>query len=105
METRERIIRCAFAELEQSGVERFSLRSVGAAAGFSAMAVYRHFVSKEALLQALGEAAFETWADRIRSIRAKDLTAWFHKSLRAYVEFALDEPARFDLFFVLKTNV
>jgi AcrR family transcriptional regulator len=105
METRERIMQCAFAELEQSGVERFSLRSVGAAAGLSAMAIYRHFESKEALLQALGEAAFATWADRIKAIRAKDLHAWFDKGLRAYVEFALDEPARFDVCFVFKTNV
>ena len=105
METRERILQCAFAELEQSGIERFSLRSVGAAAGLSAMAIYRHFASKEALLQSLGEAAFATWADRIRSIRTQDLTAWFDKGLRAYVEFALDEPARFDVCFVFRTSV
>jgi AcrR family transcriptional regulator len=105
MDTRERILRCAFTELEQSGLERFSLRSVGAAAGLSAMAVYRHFESKEALLQALSEAAFDAWAERIKSIRVQDAAAWFRKGLQAYVEFACDEPARFDVCFVYKTGV
>lgn len=65
MGTRRRILRCAFAELERSGLER----------------------------------------ERIRSIRAKDANAWFRKGLRADVEFALDEPARFDICFVHKTSV
>jgi AcrR family transcriptional regulator len=105
METRDRIVKCAFAELERAGVDDFSLRSVGAAAGLSAMAVYRHFENKEDLLRALGEAAFATWAIRVQAIRDADLKTWFHKAGRAYVEFAFDEPGRFEVCFVLKTNI
>jgi AcrR family transcriptional regulator len=105
MDTKSRILGCAFKELEKSGIEQFSLRSVGAAAGLSAMAVYRHFENKEDLLRALAEQAFAEWSERVQVIRESDLRAWFRKAMRAYVEFSLDEPGRFDLCFVLKTQV
>jgi AcrR family transcriptional regulator len=105
METRQRLLACAFDELERSGLDRFSLRSVGAEAGLSAMAVYRHFANKEDLLRALGEEAFDAWRRRIESIKELDFEKWLPKVLRSYIEFALDEPARFDACFVLKTNV
>lgn len=105
METRDRLLSCALDELEANGLERFSLRAVGAAAGLSAMAVYRHFANKEDLLRALGEDAFESWRRRVARIREEDWEKWYVKVTRAYAEFALDEPARFDACFVLKTHV
>lgn len=103
--TKSRILQCAFQELEKSGVEGFSLRSVGVSVGLSAMAVYRHFQNKEALLRAMAEEAFAQWSERIQSIRDSQLRPWFRKAMRSYVEFSLDEPGRFDLCFVLKTQV
>ncbi|MES1192281.1 MAG: TetR/AcrR family transcriptional regulator [Steroidobacter sp.] len=105
MNTRERLVECAFGELERSGIEGFSLRSVGNDAGLSAMAVYRHFKNKNELLRVVGEVAFEEWRRRVEAIKETTLEKWFHKVVRAYVEFALDQPARFDVCFVLKTEV
>jgi AcrR family transcriptional regulator len=105
MNTRERITRCAFAELERKGFEQFSLRAVSEEAGVTPMAIYRHFRNKEDLLRAIGEEAFEAWQSRVERIRDAGLDAWFRKVTRAYVEFALDEPARFDACFVMKTQV
>jgi AcrR family transcriptional regulator len=105
METRERLLACALEELESSGLHKFSLRAVGAAAGLSPMAVYRHFENKDDLLRAVGEEAFEAWKRRIDGIKEPRLEKWFREVTRAYIEFALDEPAKFDACFVLKTNV
>lgn len=105
MDTRQRLIACAFDELERNGIEGFSLRAVGSDAGLSAMAVYRHFKNKNELLRVVGEAAFDAWRTRIEAIKEPELQPWFRKVTRAYVEFALDEPARFDACFVLKTRV
>jgi len=105
MGTRQRLLACALDELGRSGLQRFSLRAVGADAGLSAMAVYRHFSNKEGLLQAVGEEAFEAWRRRVESIKAPDVEKWLQKVARAYIEFALDEPAHFDACFVLKTQV
>jgi AcrR family transcriptional regulator len=103
--TREELIRCALKELETKGLENFSLRAVGANAGLSAMAVYRHFANRDELLRVLAEDAFNDWRRRVTAIREPDFKKWISKLTRAYVNFALDEPARFDACFVLKTHV
>jgi AcrR family transcriptional regulator len=105
MEAKQRFLRCALDELQRSGVERFSLRAVGAAAGVTPMAVYRHYRDREALLAAAGEEAFSVWKARIGAIEAAQPLDWLRRASRAYAEFALDEPAFFDACFVLRTSV
>jgi len=105
METKQRILDCAMTELERSGAENFSLRAVGATAGLTPMAVYRHYRDREALLVAVGEAAFAEWARRIERIRAKTPIAWLRAAGRAYAGFALDAPAKFEACFVIRTSV
>jgi AcrR family transcriptional regulator len=105
MNTRTRLLQCAFAELERGGAEEFSLRAVSAAAGITPMAVYRHFPNREALLTAVGEEAFNAWRERAESIKATDPLEWLRQAGKLYMTFALDEPARFEACFVLKTGV
>jgi AcrR family transcriptional regulator len=105
MDTRRKLLDCAIDELERSGVEAFSLRSVSAAAGLTPMAVYRHFPNKQELLEAAGREAFDTWKRRIESIRTTDPLAWLRHAGKLYMQFALDEPARFDACFVMRTGV
>ena len=105
MPTKGRLLECALQELERGGVASFSLRSVSAAAGVTPMAVYRHFPNKEELLRAAGREAFAAWQRRAESLRATDPIEWLRQSARLYVQFALDEPARFDACFVVRTGV
>ncbi len=105
MNAKQRIVACAIEELEQSGLEGFSLRSVSAAAGVTPMAIYRHFENREALLAAVGAEAFAAWQARVESIAEQDTVAWLRALARVYIEFSLDEPARFDACFVLRTRV
>ena len=105
MSTRRKLLDCAIDELEKVGVEAFSLRSVSAAAGITPMAVYRHFPNKQELLEAAGREAFEDWRRRIEGVRATDPVEWMRQAGRLYMQFALDEPARFDACFVLRTGV
>ncbi len=105
MNTRERLLACAFKELERTGVEKFSLRAVSAAAGITPMAVYRHFPAKRDLLDAVGNEAFAAWKRRAESIRSDDPLEWMRQLGRLYLTFALDEPARFEACFVLRTGV
>lgn len=105
MHTRQRLIGHALEELERGGVESFSLRSVSAAAGLTPMAIYRHFSNKEELLKEAGREAFATWQARVESVRTNEPMEWMMQAARLYVLFALDEPARFDACFVLRTGV
>lgn len=105
MSSKDRLLACALDELERSGIEAFSLRAVGAAAGLSPMAVYRHYRNREELLAAVGEEAFATWRARVEQIGADHPLDWLRDAARAYIEFALDQPARFDACFVLRTSI
>lgn len=105
MSSRELLIQCALRELESKGLSGFSLRAVGAAAGLSAMAVYRHFESKEDLLRAVGEDAFAAFQRRIVGIPDGPIQEWICSVGREYAGFALDDPGHFEACFVLRTHV
>jgi AcrR family transcriptional regulator len=51
--TAERIVQAAVALVDREGIDALSMRRLGAALGVEAMSLYRHFPSKNALLEAL----------------------------------------------------
>jgi AcrR family transcriptional regulator len=87
--------------------DKLSLREVARAAGVSATAVYHHFPDKNALLDALAEEGLERLA--AAQHRASDLAgggaAGFAATGRAYVAFALENPALFRLIFGARRSV
>ena len=105
MKTSQRILDSALKELESRGLEGLSLRSIGIKAGVTPMAVYRHYADKADLLRALGEHAFAVWRRRIEAIPGGDARLWLSVAARAFVDFAMDQPALFDAAFVLRTEV
>jgi AcrR family transcriptional regulator len=98
---RERLVAAAIRILEE-GEGTPSLRAVAQAAGVSAMAPYRHFPDKAALIGAVAAYGFDALrgvllaADRIGTEDAAE--AVIAQGL-AYVDFALDHPALFRLMF------
>ena len=79
----------------------FSLREVARRAGVSHNAPYSHFAEKQDLLAAVAAAGFEALRDRMRSAVAglEAADAALIASGRAYVGFALENPARYRLMF------
>ncbi|WP_311836305.1 TetR/AcrR family transcriptional regulator [Cellulomonas fimi] len=78
----------------QSGFDGVSIEDLGAAAGVSGPAVYRHFPSKQAVLAALLVGASERLAAGGREVleaAADDLDA-LRSLIRFHVEFALADP-------------
>ncbi|WP_258051888.1 TetR-like C-terminal domain-containing protein [Mesorhizobium sp. INR15] len=69
------------------------------------MAIYRHYRNREELLFAVGEAAFSAWLRRVEAINESEDVDWLRQAGQAYIEFALDDPARFDACFVMQTRV
>lgn len=66
--TRERIIEAALALIDDEGLEKLTMRSLGSKLGVDAMMIYRHFASKAVLLDGVME---EIW----RSVRIDDVGA------------------------------
>lgn len=95
---RTRLVAAALASLERG--EAVGLRAVAREAGVSAMAPYRHFRDKEALLAAVALHGFET----LRVVLlAADQQPDAQKALlaqgEAYVAFARKQPQLFRLMF------
>ncbi len=100
--TRDALVACATAMLD-TGQHELSLRAVARAAGVSAMAPYRHFPDKAALLRAVADAGFGLLHDALVAADAKGLATSERRALVeqgvAYVAFARARPALFRLMF------
>ncbi|MBO9624335.1 MAG: TetR/AcrR family transcriptional regulator [Sphingomonas sp.] len=96
---RERLVQVAM-EMLAEGASELSLRSVARAAGVSAMAPYRHFPDKAALLSAVADAGFVMLR---ASLEAADAEVSGREALvaqgLAYLAFARAHPALFRLMF------
>ncbi len=101
MQTRERLFAAAKEIFEDKGLAGLSVRAVGRRAGMSAMAIYRHFPDKDALVDALMDDGFAAWETITSGVKADDPIAWLRGLFEAYREFALDQPHRFDAAFLL----
>lgn len=101
MRTRERLFTAAKDIFEREGLAGLSVRAVGRRAGMSAMAIYRHFPDKDALVDALMDDGFAAWEAIASGVNADDPIAWLRGLFEAYRQFALDQPHRFDAAFLL----
>jgi AcrR family transcriptional regulator len=98
---RAALVQAGLRLLEERQGDDIGLREVARAVGVSATAVYRHFPDKAALLRALSAEglAHLAKAQQAAFARAGGGRAGFFATGRAYVRFALDNPALFRLIF------
>ncbi|MFI0242774.1 TetR/AcrR family transcriptional regulator [Streptomyces sp. NPDC016845] len=68
--TRRALIDAAAGLLDRGGLEAVTLRAVGAEAGVTRGAPYRHFPDKESLLVAIGTRAWDRLGDLMEELRA-----------------------------------
>lgn len=102
--TRAALLAAAEGLVAESGIDAVSVRAVAASANTTTRAVYALFGSKEGLVQALAQRAFELVMERVDSVpltasAGDDLIVGSVKGFRA---FALDHPDLFRLFFTVQ---
>ncbi|MFJ4620828.1 TetR/AcrR family transcriptional regulator [Streptomyces sp. NPDC088812] len=68
--TRRALLDAAADLLDRGGLEAVTLRAVGAEAGVTRGAPYRHFPDKESLLVAIGTRAWDRLGDLMQALRA-----------------------------------
>lgn len=105
--TRSRLLRVAREIVEKDGLAAVTLRAVGAAAGVSRGAPYRHFTDKSDLLAAVAAQALQTLAATVDGA-ARDTTdpvTRIDQALRAYVETALRSPELYSFTFSTDVRV
>lgn len=99
--TADRILATAKDLVDSGGSGAVSMRKIGDALGLSAMAVYRHFPNREALLTRLaGEFFEETYEEWSRTDPPPDTVKALHGVVDALVDLALARPHRFAFMFL-----
>jgi AcrR family transcriptional regulator len=90
----------ALTTIRKQGVEGLTLREIGARAGVSRTALYRHFADKRALLAAVATEGFRTLRERLVAAweDGRDRAA-FEAMGVAYVGFAAANPAHYRVMF------
>jgi AcrR family transcriptional regulator len=104
---RRALIDGALKLIEREGAGALSLREVAKRAGVTHAAPYRHFADKDALLAAVAEEGFHG----LRELMAARTQASPDDARRqliacglAYVEYALEHPAHFQVMFTRRAN-
>ena len=99
---RRMLISTAEEIITKQGLEALTLRLLSKRIGVSHSAAYRHFKSKHELLCVLALEGFREMEARFKKIDPKQrLSPREHISAigKAYIEFALENPARFRVMF------
>lgn len=99
---RQALIEAACAHLREHDLESLSLRGLARAVGVSQTAPYRHFESKNALYAAIAIWGFELMGAALREARDRriaDVEEAFVAIGMAYVDWALANPEKYQLFF------
>lgn len=92
---REQLLEAAAHLFAERGFHAVGIDDIGAASGISGPGVYRHFASKQALLEALCDRAMSRMLEGAQAIRAEKTDP--HEALEAlvdqHVQFAVQERA------------
>ena len=102
VQTGRRILAAARKCLREQGFEGLSMRAVATEAGIAVGAIYRHFPSRQALIDHITAEAYDRyiaalWKD-IASIPVGSFRRLVHLG-EAYIAFAFDHPEDFKVLF------
>ncbi|MEO3859526.1 TetR/AcrR family transcriptional regulator [Acrocarpospora sp. B8E8] len=98
---RHALEKAALELLNTKGIGGFTMAEASRRAGVSVAAPYKHYPDRDALLAALAVRAYSQQRERYRIAMAEhtDPGAQLAAFAAAYVEFAADQPALFELMF------
>ncbi|RZU41277.1 TetR family transcriptional regulator [Edaphobacter modestus] len=101
---KQRLVTATARIFAEEGYEAVSMRRVAAEAGYSQMAAYRHFESKEALIQHVCADLYQQFATRMMAEMAKTDDPWkkIHLFAAALLRFALQYPDHYSLIFLVR---
>lgn len=99
---RDSLLLAASGMVREEGIEGLSLRKLAERVGVSRSAPYHHFKDKQELLSAVAAKGFQDWVERAQQIledEQRPARDRFRAFFLAYVGYAADNPAVYDLMF------
>lgn len=105
-ELRAHILEAAAQLLDRGGAEAVTMRAVAERIGYSATTIYLHFSDRDALLFAVLDEAFGEFRAAMAAAIASagEPRGRIEAMGRAYVRYALDHPAQYQLMFVQRPD-
>ena len=98
--TIDEILAAAWGLVREQGVAALSVRELGARVGMRAQSLYVYFASKHAIYDAMFAQANAEFLSRLQDrSEPDDPVQALHWRARVYVEFCLEDPARYQLLF------
>jgi AcrR family transcriptional regulator len=96
---RKALLDAAFRIVDEEGSDKISMRALAREAGVSSAAPFRHFADKQVLLDAVAEEAAAELERKLNESASdsSDALTQFRSMTVAYVRFAAEHPALFDL--------
>ena len=103
VDRREDILNHAAALFVTHGPAGTTTRMIANAVGISQPSLYAHFETKEVLALALSARSFDVLESRIEALRAAALSGLerLEALIRGYIDFALSEPAAYQIAFMI----
>jgi len=99
---RRLILKTATDQLAQQGYAKTTIRSIANEIEYSPRTIYLYFKDKDALLYEISVRAFTLFKKEFESVLSvADPFARLEKLNEVYIDFALDNPAYYDLMFIL----
>jgi AcrR family transcriptional regulator len=98
--TRQEIVEAAWGLASENGLAGVSLRDLGKRVGMQAPSLYSYFPSKAAIYDAMFSEGARAFLERLRTLHMpRDPKQRLLTSARAYVEFCVEDPVRYQLLF------
>jgi len=99
---KEEFLKIAFEFIHHEDVDKLTLKVLSDATGTSRSAIYRHFASKDALMEEMirqGFATFDKETAPILTNQERPLIDRFYNASKAYVTWAKENPNLYRLLF------
>lgn len=98
--TRREIVEAAWDLARENGLAGVSLRDLGKRVGMQAPSLYSYFSSKAAIYDAMFGEGARAYYDRLHALDLpRDPKRRLLSSARAFVEFCVEDPVRYQLLF------
>jgi AcrR family transcriptional regulator len=95
------ILRCACDLYLSDGIEGFSMRKLAKCVGCTAPALYRHYESKEEVIQEVVAEGYRQFSQYLyRALEGRTPSERFILAGKSYLDFALEQPALYEIIYM-----
>ncbi len=103
---REKILEASRSVLFTNGYDALSMRKIATATGVSATSIYLYFKNKDHLVHTIIEESVEELSSAIEkgASRVKGTINQFEAIIRSYVDFALNQPEKYQVIYMVKSD-